>query len=977
MNSWARRTVVLILSVILIASLLSGCVSAADDAVSGAGSIQTFRDIPGITSEEVEAIEELLATRDSFSIGALFSTYAFILPDGSLAGFFPLLSELLTDLFGVPFTIDFYDWDVLNEKLNEYSMDFTGELTATPERRLSYFMTSPIAELALAAYINADTTEIANAQSLSGLTVAFWSQSITEHYVRLAYPDVDFISVGVDSEAEVAEKLLSGEINAFIAPAVDAYVFKEYPFILAREVFPLIYADASFTTANKELEPIITAIDKYLAAGDGFFQIHDLHVEGRRSFAAYTLMNSLTDAEKEYINYIRQNDVKVPIIMETSLYPVTFYNRTNGEFQGIVQDILTEINLLTGISFEVINDSRASWNELLDMLSAGHAAMIADLWYSEELSNKFLWSDQPYMVSNYAFLSRTETPYTDFLIPILRTGVVKGTVFESIYHTFYPDGGNLILFDSNTDVLNAFESDEIDLMLTAEFLLLYQTNYREKPGFKVNILLDYLTGESFFGFNKEQEQLRSIISKAQRFVDTERIVLSWTGRVFDYERRLADERADDANLRAVTLLISISLLLLLLIVLAILLRKNRVMLKELQSTSAVLEVALVESNAASKAKSDFLSNMSHEIRTPLNAIVGMTAIAKKTKDLEEKDQALGEVEDASSHLLGIINDVLDMAKIEAGKLELSPTNFMFEKMLQKVLSTVYFKANEKEHEIIIDVDSKIPRFILGDEQRLAQIIMNLLTNAVKFTPIGGKINLKAILIEQKKDKLTLQIEVNDSGIGISPVQQEKLFDAFEQANTDVNRDYGGTGLGLAIAKRIAEMMGGQIWLVSELGKGARFIFTIQVLVGSKEGSELAKKIDDDKNIGAFEGKRLLVVEDVELNSRILVALLENTGLTIKCVENGKEALEEIESNPDEYDIIFMDLQMPVMNGLEATRRIRALPGHREDKLPIIAMTANVFKEDIESCINAGMNDHLSKPLDIEVVMKALHMYLGV
>ena len=964
-----KRSIAIILTLFIAASLVTACNRANDNTGSAVNTITNFRDIPGLTLDEIKNIEDLISERDGFSFGALYSTYAFLLPDGSTAGFFPLLCELLTDLFGIPFSIDFYDWDVLNENLLDLSLDFTGELTPTPERRKTYHMTEAIAELGLAAFVNSETTEIINAQSINGMTVGFWSQSITEHYIRLAYPDLDFTSAPLGSEAEVAEKLLSGEIDAFITPMVDAYVFMEYPFIMGKEVFPFVYAVASMTSANPELEPIISAVDKYLAAGAGFFAIHDLHINGRRSFSAYSLYNSLTDEEKAYIASLQNSNNKIPVVMEASLYPISFYNTEDNEYQGIAQDILTEISLLTSLEFNTLKLFDASWSEQLDILSYGDAAMIGDLWKSDELSDRFLWSDEPYMISNYAFLSSTETPYTDFLVQILRTGVVRGTVFEAVYHRFFPDGGNLIVFESNSDALNALESNDIDLLLTSDFLLLYQTNYREKSGFKINIPLDYLTGESYFGFNKEMETLRSIISKSQRYVDTDRIVLSWTGRVFDFERRISDERADDANLRSVILSGSIGVLFVLLFVLVVLFRKNK-------STSEQLEEALVETNAASKAKSDFLSNMSHEIRTPLNAIVGMTTIGKKVKTTEEKNKALTSIGDASSHLLGVINDVLDMAKIEAGKLELIPVNFMFERMLQKVLSTIYFKANENEHKITINIDENIPRYIIADEQRLAQVIVNLLFNAVKFTPVGGEIHFNALLSEKTDDDFYITIEISDSGIGISKEQQEKLFDAFEQVNSGDTREYGGTGLGLAIVKRVVEMMGGEISVHSELGKGAKFSFTVNAKYGYK---------DDDINDGqltfvtegAFKDKKLLVAEDVELNVKILVALLEDTGLNIECVENGLLALEEIEANPDKYDIIFMDLQMPKMDGLEATRRIRALPGQDAHKLPIIAMTANVFKEDIDNCIAAGMNDHLSKPLDIDIVLQTLHDYLGV
>ena len=413
---------------------------------------------------------------------------------------------------------------------------------------------------------------------------------------------------------------------------------------------------------------------------------------------------------------------------------------------------------------------------------------------------------------------------------------------------------------------------------------------------------------------------------------------------------------------------------------------------------AVNITAMVEATeralAASQAKSDFLANMSHEMRTPMNAIIGMTAIGKKAHDVEGKNHALIKIGDASSHLLGVINDVLDMAKIEADKLDLFPVEYNFERLLQKVLTVINFRADEKHQTLTVNVDSSIPRSIVGDDQRLAQVITNLLSNAVKFTPDGGKINLAASLANPQDAGLLevggsfeLRVEVADNGIGISPDQQGKLFAAFEQVQSGTSREYGGTGLGLPISKRIVELMGGAIWLESELGKGARFIFTVKVICG-KKNADAADETEANKSgamvVNEFKGKRLLVAEDIELNREILISLLEDSGLSITCAETGKEALDMMTEDFEKYDIVFMDLQMPQMDGLEATRRIRTLEKKQfkktdnspaVSKVPIIAMTANVFKEDILACHAAGMDEHLGKPLDIDKVLEILRRYL--
>jgi len=404
----------------------------------------------------------------------------------------------------------------------------------------------------------------------------------------------------------------------------------------------------------------------------------------------------------------------------------------------------------------------------------------------------------------------------------------------------------------------------------------------------------------------------------------------------------------------------------------------------IRETSVQMELALQQANAANKAKSAFLSNMSHEMRTPMNAIIGMAAIGKKAKSLERKDYALGKIGGASSHLLGVISDVLDMAKIEANKMELAPVEYDFSKMLERVIGVVHFRVEEKDQLLTVDVDDNIPDFIFGDDQRLAQVITNLLSNAVKFTPHGGKIKLAACLAEGAGDGCLLRFEITDSGIGISPEQSERLFQAFEQAESGISREYGGTGLGLVISKQIVELMGGDIWAESELGRGAKFVFTANALRCEKGDAHTSRRCadkgksadgDDAASAVSFEGKKMLVVEDFEINREIIVALLEDTGLDIDCAENGKEALDMLQIAPEKYDVVLMDVQMPLMDGLEATRRIRALPSNPVARLPIIAMTANVFEDDITACLEAGMDDHLSKPLELDRVMQLLRKHL--
>ncbi|AEF80679.1 hybrid sensor histidine kinase/response regulator [Leadbettera azotonutricia] len=544
--------------------------------------------------------------------------------------------------------------------------------------------------------------------------------------------------------------------------------------------------------------------------------------------------------------------------------------------------------------------------------------------------------------------------------------------------------------------------------------------------------------------------------------------------------------------------------------------------KKIQEQNVRLAELRETAESASRAKGDFLSNMSHEMRTPMNAIIGMTSIAKTSHAIERKDYCLSKIEDASTHLLGVINDILDMSKIEANKFDLSPVEFNFEKMLQKTVNVISFRVDQKQQKFRVRVDKNIPPFLIADDQRLTQVIANLLSNAVKFTPERGSVWLDAKWIGEQDGICTIEISVTDSGIGISAEQQAKLFTSFTQAESATSRKFGGTGLGLAISKRIVEMMNGRIWIESELGKGSAFIFTIEAVKVSKaatapeipvtdrksfkvlavdddpetreyfgeimlhygftcdlaSGAEeaqgliekngpyslyfidykmpgingielskwikeretqeaasppkktvvimisatewsmieneaknagvehflskpffpssivdyineylgldhhLAQKKEADDDSGCFEGFCILLAEDVQINREIVLALLEPTALVIDCASNGVEALKMFSEAPDKYAMIFMDVQMPEMDGLEATRCIRAFEEKRFEgmasakRVPIVAMTANVFREDIERCLASGMNDHVGKPIDISEVMRKLRQYLN-
>jgi CheY-like chemotaxis protein len=522
----------------------------------------------------------------------------------------------------------------------------------------------------------------------------------------------------------------------------------------------------------------------------------------------------------------------------------------------------------------------------------------------------------------------------------------------------------------------------------------------------------------------------------------------------------------------------------------------------------VIEEARQAAEDASIAKSMFLSNMSHEIRTPMNAVIGMTKIGKESTTIEKKDYCFEKIEDSSTHLLGIINDILDISKIEAGKFELSDENFHFESIIRRAVSAINYGIDRKHQKLTVKLDHQIPDYLDGDGQRLSQVILNLLSNAMKFTPEGGRIRLETQLVSQDGDVSRFRISVIDSGIGIPKEIQERLFTSFQQADKSISRRFGGTGLGLAISRSIVEAMDGSIFVESVDGEGSTFTFDVQMKKGVRpteigaapriklsevhalivddspeileyfvsigerygmkvtgaesgdqalamiadgeeydiffidwqmpgmDGFSLAGKIktisgasvivmissydfnelkdhgdaaivddylqkplfpsmvvdcinkvlgskaiakasaeDSELTDGEFSGRCILLAEDVEINREIVQTLLEPSGVSLEMAENGVEALEKYSDDPGRYDLILMDMQMPEMDGLEATRQIRALEDPRARIVPIIAMTANVFREDIENCLASGMDDHLGKPLYFADLVEKLKHYL--
>lgn len=387
--------------------------------------------------------------------------------------------------------------------------------------------------------------------------------------------------------------------------------------------------------------------------------------------------------------------------------------------------------------------------------------------------------------------------------------------------------------------------------------------------------------------------------------------------------------------------------------------------------------AMRRADAGNQAKSRFLANLSHELRTPMNAIIGMAQIAERSGELPRVMECLAQITESSKHLLGLIDTALDISTIEDGKFSLIEGQFDLYKILADVEASIAPLASEKGQTLLLPEKRRLA--LRGDATRLLQVLFNLLSNAVKFTPSGGRISLQAEELNRDQEKIYIRFTVSDNGIGIEPDFIEHIFTPFEQAESDISRKYGGTGLGLSISQRIVEFMGGRITVESVPGEGAAFVFS--VWFGNDEFAEASAGEGEAApphraHPPNFSGRKILIVDDVSLNRDIIAAFLEGTGCDFEMAEDGQQAVDMILSSPAGcYNLVLMDLQMPVLDGCSACRAVRA-SGHADAAaLPILAMTANVFSEDVEAVLEAGMNGHLGKPVDYALFLDVLSKYL--
>jgi PAS domain S-box-containing protein len=1043
----------------------------------------SYREIPGVTGEEIAAVEALRRkyADSALVFGVTESMEGFNGHDGEVKGFASRVCGYLSELFGLKMKTAVVEWGDLISGLESGKVHFTSDLTPTEKRRETYIMTGAITNRAI-VYFRAEGGEpLSVIAAKRPLRYGFLEGVTTYEQVRKLSPDA-FEAVFFAEYADARDRLRSGNIDAFFEESPAKAVFDAYGGIASSVFLPLIYEPAALATQTRELAPVIAVMEKFLESG-GLSYLGTLYSGGLREYSAHRLFQLLTDEEKGYLS----GHPTIPYAAEYDNYPLSFYNANEKQWQGVALDILREIEALAGVTFRIANGEKAEFGELVKMVESGRAALVTELVRTADRAGRFIWPNTPMLMNRYALVSRLgyrNIPINEVLG--IRVGVQSGTDYEELFGRWFPEHTGVTAYGGTNALYDALERGEVDMVMSSQSQVLAITNYMERPGYKINVLFDYAT-ESVIGINRDERILCSIIDKALGLIDIPRITDTWLHKTYDYRVKIVQSRQP--------LLISLSVLLACVIGLMLaMLGKKRGDAKRLEAlveeraaklhyqnklleavtgnykgvmwsidregtvtmfngrylqtldidpvsvigkkiefalekhllsgvvddvqklmiggqlewmneidgstylsntmpirdaagnvvgvtgttddiTEIVrlnneLETALEAAEAASRAKSAFLANMSHEIRTPMNSVIGFSELALDYDIADEPKAYIHKIMENSKGLLQIINDILDVSKIEAGRMTLENIPFDIHEVFALCRSATAPKAIEKELRLHFYAEPFIGKRLVGDPTKLRQIFINLISNAVKFTNVGV-VKVSGTLIETAPGSITMHFEVKDSGIGMTADELKRVMEPFTQADHSTTRKYGGTGLGLSIVKSMVELMGGELRVESTPGIGSRFCFDLRfATVDIEEGKEAPPEPVDDLEKPELEGD-VLVCEDNHMNQEVIRKHLERVGLRVTMAENGKAGLDFVKSRLDgggkPFDLIFMDINMPVMDGLEAATQFAALGV----KTPVVAMTANVMSSDKELYEQSNMFDCIGKPFTSQELWRCL------
>lgn len=652
---------------------------------------------------------------------------------------------------------------------------------------------------------------------------------------------------------------------------------------------------------------------------------------------------------QEERNFVKQKET-VTVAVTRSLHPLLCINEPEDAHDGVLPAILNKISQFSGLTFSLLYAD--NYADALRMVQDGEADMMGTfVGTREEVADKNLALTEPYTVMNRILVRHKAVSYpADDLTAAVLDGRMLPDEIKAEQIRYY---ANI------TEALKAVDRGEADFLcgLSANIEQEIQRNYFSNL---VPVTLNDSRNEIRFAVRKPVEtELFSLLNKSINSLSSDEVDAIMDENMISIgENRLS--LTDFIYAHPVSFVMGTAGVLILAVVIILVLAR-------MHMRAAIMEKEVEKTTAESRAKSDFLSRMSHEIRTPMNAVVGLADLTSMMDDVPPRVQEnLSKIRSSSHYLLSLINDILDMSRIDRGMMTIASEPFSLGRMLDDLQSMMTAEADRRS--LIFELHKRLAYDgLIGDVVRLRQVLTNLLSNAFKFTPAGGTVRLVVEEIDGNDEGITIEFHVIDTGTGIATEDQRRIFESFEQAGANRYKSQG-TGLGLSISRRIVELMGGELSVTSEPGKGSDFYFTITL----PQGQPLPEPAPD-KRTDMLKGVRFLLAEDNELNAEIAAELLRMQGAAIDRAENGKQAVDMFVSHaPGTYQAILMDIQMPEMDGLEAARAVRAVQRPDAAAIPIIAMTANSFKEDIDAATEAGMNGFIPKPLDTNYLYDVLY-----